>query len=78
MAFLRTFNFKSKNFSNKGLNRKSAGHELLIQLWRIQKKLQLLGRSLPSGVIRAERCAFKLKYEKIKKSIFSIDKANFS
>jgi hypothetical protein len=31
---------------------KSKGqNELLIQLWRIQKKLQLLCRSLPSGVI---------------------------
>jgi hypothetical protein len=40
------------------------------------KKSQLLDRSLPSGVIRAERCALKLKYEKIKKSIFSIDNAN--
>ena len=27
--------------------------------------------------ITAERCALKLKYEKIKKSIFSIVKANF-
>jgi hypothetical protein len=30
------------------------------------------------GVIRAKRCALKLKYEKIKKSIFSIDNANIS
>jgi len=42
------------------------------------KKSQLLDRSWPSGVIRAERCALKLEYEKIKKSIFPIDKANFS
>jgi hypothetical protein len=34
--------FKHKNLSNKGPNQKSASHELLIQLWRIQKKLQLL------------------------------------
>ena len=73
-AFLRTFSFKAKNFSKKGLNQKSASHEL----WRIQKKLQLLSRSLPSGVIRAERCAFKLKYEKIKKTIFSIENAYIS
>jgi hypothetical protein len=26
----KTFNFKAKNFSNKGLNQKNASHELLI------------------------------------------------
>ena len=51
---------------------------MLIQQWGIQKNLQLLDRIRPSGVIRAERCALKLKYEKSKKSIFSIDKANIS
>jgi hypothetical protein len=41
----KIFNFKAKHFSNKSLNQKSASHELLIQLWRIQKKIQLLGQS---------------------------------
>jgi hypothetical protein len=38
----KRFNFKAKNYSNKGLNQKSASHKLLIQLWRIQKKYSFL------------------------------------
>jgi hypothetical protein len=49
---------------------------MLIRLWGIQKKIQLLDRMWLFGFIRVERCALKLKYEKIQKSIFSIDKAN--
>jgi len=54
---------------------------LLIQLWRIQKKITTktnYGQELELGVIWAQRCALKFKYQKIKKSIFSIDKAYFA
>jgi hypothetical protein len=43
-----------------------------------KKKLQFPDRTLPPGVIRALKYALKLKYEKIKKSIFSIENANVS
>jgi hypothetical protein len=71
---LRTFNFKAKNFSNKGLNKKKCQRRIVKG---IRKNYSSLIKE-PTGVIRAEKCAIILEHEKIKKSIFSIDKANIS
>jgi hypothetical protein len=44
---------------------------------KFKKNYSLIGADLLE-LLRAERCVLKLKYEKNKKSIFSIDNANIS
>jgi hypothetical protein len=50
-ALTRARSVTSNQLKMAVFDKSKSQNELLIQLWRIQKKLQLLGRSLPSGVI---------------------------
>ena len=51
---------------------------MLIRLWRIKKKRQLIEWMKPRGGIRAAIYALKLKYEKTKKSNFFLGIAYFT